>query len=128
MDYDRYTLKAQEAIQDASAEARKRDHSQVDLEHLLIALLEQEEGVAPALIDRIGADRGAIEAAAEAALAMKAKVFGETAQLYLSPYASKALVKAEAEAAALKDEFVAAEHILLGIVSSEVDIAQELRG
>jgi len=127
MDYDRYTLKAQEAIQDASAEARKRDHSQVDLEHLLVALLQQEEGVVPALIDRVGADRGAIEAEAEASLGRKPKVFGETAQLYLSPYASKALAKAEAEAAALKDEFVAAEHILLGIVSGEGEIAERLR-
>jgi ATP-dependent Clp protease ATP-binding subunit ClpB len=127
MDYDRYTLKAQEAIQDASAEARKRDHSQVDLEHLLLALLEQEEGVVPALAERIGVDRGAIEAEAEASLAAKPKVFGETAQLYLSPYASKALAKAEAEAAALKDEFVAAEHILLGIVSSEGEMAERLR-
>jgi ATP-dependent Clp protease ATP-binding subunit ClpB len=127
MDYDRYTLKAQEAIQDASAEARKRDHSQVDVEHLLLALLEQEEGVVPALIDRIGADRNAIGAELEAGLAKKPKVFGETAQLYLSPYASKALVKAEAEAAALKDEFVASEHIFLGIITGEGETAERLR-
>ena len=119
MDYDRYTLKAQEAIQDSSAEARRRDHSQVDLEHLLLALLRQEEGVVPALLDRIGADRGAIEAETEAALAKMPKVFGEGSQLYLSPYASTAVAKAEAEAAALKDEYVAAEHILLGIVAGE---------
>jgi ATP-dependent Clp protease ATP-binding subunit ClpB len=127
MDYDRYTLKAQEAIQDASAEARKRDHSQVDLEHLLIALLRQEEGVVPALIERIGVDRGALEAEVEAALANKPKVFGESSQLYLSPYASTAVAKAEAEAAALKDEYVAAEHILLGIVAGDGETAERLR-
>jgi ATP-dependent Clp protease ATP-binding subunit ClpB len=96
MDYDRYTLKAQEAIQAASAEARKRDHSQVDLEHLVLALLEQEEGVVPALAERIGVDRAALEAKIEALLAKKPKVFGEGSQLYLSPYASTALAKAEA--------------------------------
>jgi ATP-dependent Clp protease ATP-binding subunit ClpB len=127
MDYDRYTLKAQEAIQDASAEARKRDHSQVDLEHLLIALLKQEEGVVPALIERIGVDRGALEAETEAALAKKPKVFGEGSQLYLSPYASTAVAKAEAEAAVLKDEYVAAEHILLGIVAGDGEVAERLR-
>ncbi len=127
MDYDRYTLKAQEAIQDASAEARKRDHSQVDLEHLLFALLGQEEGVVPALVERIGLDRGALEAEVEAALAKKPKVFGEGSQLYLSPYASTAIAKAEAEAAALKDEYVAAEHIFLGIVTGEGPLAEGLR-
>ncbi len=127
MDYDRYTLKAQEAIQDASGEARKRDHSQVDVEHLLLALLRQDEGVVPALIDRVGADRGAIEAATESLLSEKPKVFGETSQLYLSPYASTAIAKAEAEAAALKDEYVAAEHLLLGIVEGEGPVAEMLR-
>jgi ATP-dependent Clp protease ATP-binding subunit ClpB len=127
MDYDRYTLKAQEAIQDASAEARKRDHSQVDNEHLLLALLAQEEGVVPALIERIGVDRASLEAELEAALAAKPKVFGEGSQLYLSPYASIAVAKAEAEAAALKDEYVAAEHLLLGIIAGEGSLAESLR-
>jgi ATP-dependent Clp protease ATP-binding subunit ClpB len=127
MDYDKYTLKAQEAIQDASAEARKRDHSQVEPEHLLLALLGQDEGVASALAERIGVDRGALEADLEALLAKKPKVFGEGSQLYLSPYASTAIAKAEAEAAALKDEYVAAEHIFLGIAEGEGPVADLLR-
>ncbi|HTX72916.1 MAG TPA: ATP-dependent chaperone ClpB [Rectinemataceae bacterium] len=127
MDYDHYTLKAQEAIQDASGEARKRDHSQVDVEHLLLALLRQEEGVVPALVDRVGIDRGALEAETETLLSGKPKVFGETSQLYLSPYASKAIAKAEAEAGALKDEYVAAEHLLLGIVDGEGPVSEMLR-
>ncbi|MBL8966074.1 MAG: ATP-dependent chaperone ClpB [Spirochaetaceae bacterium] len=127
MDYDKYTLKAQEAVQDASGEARKRDHSQVELEHLLLALLRQEEGVVPALVDRVGADRGALEAELEAALAGKPKVFGEAAQVYLSPAASKVLAKAEAESAALKDEYVAAEHILLAMSAAEGPTGDSLR-
>ena len=127
MDYDKFTLKAQEAIQDASAEARKRDHSQVELEHLLFALLSQEEGVVPAVLDRIGVDRGAFEAEVEALLNRRPKVFGESSQLYLSPEASTAIAKAEVEASALKDEFVAAEHILLGMVAGEGDIPSLLR-
>ncbi len=127
MDYERYTLKAQEAIQDATGEARKRDQSQVEPEHLLLALLGQEEGVAPALLDRIGVDRGAVEKEAEALLARKPKVFGEAAQLYLSGGAAKALAKAEAEAEALKDEYVAAEHILLGLAQGEGEVGGLLR-
>ncbi|HRY54375.1 MAG TPA: ATP-dependent chaperone ClpB [Spirochaetia bacterium] len=127
MDYDRYTLKAQEAVQEASGEARKRDQGQVEPEHLLIALLRQEEGVVPALLDRIGADRGAVEREAEDLLARKPKVFGEAAQLYLSAGAAKALAKAEAEAEALKDEYVAAEHILLGLAQGEGEVAELLK-
>ncbi len=127
MDYDKFTLKAQEVIQDASGEARKLDHSQIELEHLLLALLRQEEGVAPALLDRIGVDRSRLEEELVAILARKPKVFGEAAQIYLSPAASKVLAKAEAEAEALKDEYVAAEHILFAIAAEEGPTGQLLR-
>jgi len=119
MNYEKFTLKAQEAVRDASALAQTRDNPNVEPEHLLYALLTQEEGVAPAIFDRIGADKATIEKGAEALVAKLPKAFGEAAQLYLSPAASKALAKAESEAAALKDEFVAAEHILLGILAGE---------
>ena len=119
MNYEKFTLKAQEAVRDASALAQTRDNPNVEPEHLLYALLTQEEGVAPAIFDRVGADKAAIEQGAEALVAKLPKAYGEAAQLYLSPAASKALAKAESEAAALKDEFVAAEHILLGIMAGE---------
>jgi len=119
MNYEKFTLKAQEAVRDASALAQTRDNPNVEPEHLLYALLTQEEGVAPAIFDRVGADKAAIEKGAEALVAKLPKAYGEAAQLYLSPAASKALAKAESEAAALKDEFVAAEHILLGIIAGE---------
>jgi ATP-dependent Clp protease ATP-binding subunit ClpB len=127
MDYDNYTIKAQDAIQAASSDARRRDQSQVDIEHLALALLDQEEGVVPALAQRIGVDVPSLKLELEALIAKKPKVFGESAQLYLSPYASTAIAKAEAESAALKDEYVAAEHLLLGIVEGEGDAAALLR-
>ena len=127
MNYEKFTLKAQEAVRDASALAQTRDNPNVEPEHLLYALLTQEEGVAPAIFDRVGADKAAIEKGAEALVAKLPKAYGEAAQLYLSPAASKALAKAESEAAALKDEFVAAEHILLGIVAGEGPAAALLK-
>ena len=127
MDYERFTLKAQEALQAASSEAQKRDHAQIDLEHLLYALLKQEEGVVPALIDRIGVDRPAFEGEVEALLDKKPKVYGEASQVYLSPASSHVLSKAEAEAAALKDEFIAAEHILLAMTQEEGPVSDLLK-
>ncbi|MBN1242279.1 MAG: ATP-dependent chaperone ClpB [Spirochaetales bacterium] len=119
MDYDRFTVKAREAVQDASGLARKNDHPQVDVEHLLVALLEQEDGVVPPLLDRVGVDRAGLSSRAAQAVAAKPKVYGESAQLYLSPAASKALSKAEAEAEAMKDDYVAAEHVLLALLMDE---------
>ncbi len=127
MNYDRFTLKAQEVIQAASGEARKRDHAQVDNEHILLALLRQGEGVVPALIDRIGVDRALLDKEAETLVYNKSKVYGDAAQLYLSPAASKTLAKAEAEAEALKDEYVASEHILLALVAGEGPASDLLR-
>jgi ATP-dependent Clp protease ATP-binding subunit ClpB len=119
MNYEQFTLKAQEAVRAASALAQRHDNPSVEIEHLLYALLVQEEGVVPALLDRIGVDRSHIEKATETLISKLAKSYGSASQLYLSGPASKALSKAEAEATALKDEFVASEHILLGILSVE---------
>ncbi len=119
MDYDKFTLKAQEVVQAAASNAQRRDHSQIDSEHLLHALLGQDDGVAPALIDRVGVDRRAMEAELELLLGKKPKVFGEAAQVYLSPAAAKVLAKAEVESGALHDEFVAAEHIFIALAEAE---------
>ncbi len=127
MNYEKFTLKAQEAVRDASALAQSRDNPNVEVEHLLYALLTQEEGVVPSLLDRIGADKATVEKGTENLLAKLPKAFGEAAQVYLSGAASKALAKAETESAALKDEYVAAEHILLGIIAVEGAAASLLK-
>ncbi|MDR1970573.1 MAG: ATP-dependent chaperone ClpB [Treponema sp.] len=118
MNYEKLTIKAQELLNEASAIAQRGDHSQVEVEHLLLAMLRQEGGIAAPLIAQIGADQGRIEAAAEALVSQVPKIYGEAAQLYFSSAASKVLAKAEEEAAALKDEFVSTEHILITIAES----------
>ena len=127
MNYEKFTLKAQEAVRDATALAQKHDNPNVEVEHLLYALLTQDEGVTSSLLDRIGADKAVVEKGAADLIAKLPKAYGEAAQLYLSGAASKVLAKAEAESAALKDEYVAAEHILLGIIAVEGAAASLLK-
>ncbi|MDR2184975.1 MAG: ATP-dependent chaperone ClpB [Treponema sp.] len=115
MDYEKFTIKAQEALNEATVIAQREDHAQVETEHILLALLRQEEGIVPPIIERIGGDTGGLTAAVEALTRANPKIYGEAAQLYFSSAAGKVLAKAEAEAASLKDEFVSTEHILIAI-------------
>ncbi|GHV89057.1 chaperone protein ClpB [Spirochaetia bacterium] len=127
MDYEKLTIKAQEALSAASAIAQKEDHSQVELEHILLAMLRQTDGIVTPIIEKIGADAAQLTGDAEALTAATPKVFGEAAQVYLSQGASKALAKAEGEAASLKDEFVSTEHILIAIAAGESRAAELLK-
>ncbi|MDR0290869.1 MAG: ATP-dependent chaperone ClpB, partial [Treponema sp.] len=119
MNLEKFTVKAQEALDAASAIARKEDHSQLETEHLLLALLRQQDGIVPPIIEKIGGDVSRLAADAESLLKALPKVYGEAAQLHFSSAAAKILAKAEAEAAALKDAFVSTEHILIAISAGE---------
>ncbi len=121
------TIKAQEALNDAAAIAQKEDHAQVETEHLLLALLRQEDGIVPPVIERIGADTAALTSNVEALVRQTPKVFGEAAQVYFSSYLSKIIAKSEKEAAALKDDFVSVEHILIAIAEGEGKAADLLK-
>ncbi|MDR0877306.1 MAG: ATP-dependent chaperone ClpB [Treponema sp.] len=127
MDYEKLTIKAQEALNAASAEAQKADHAQVEIEHVLLALLRQEDGIVTPIIERVGADAAKLTRDTEKLTAAVPKVFGEAAQLLFSSAASRVLAKAEAEAASLKDEFVSTEHILIAIAASEGKAADLLK-
>ena len=127
MNYDRFTIKAQEALNVASGIAQKEDHSQLEVAHLLLALLRQQDGIVPPIIDRIGGNTARLITDVEALLKQTPKVYGEAAQLHFSQGAQKTLAKAEAEAAALKDEFVSTEHILIAISAGEGDAAKLLQ-
>ncbi|MCA1950600.1 MAG: ATP-dependent chaperone ClpB [Treponema sp.] len=127
MNYDKLTIKAQEALQEASSLAQKNDQTQVELEHILLALVEQEGGIVAPIIEKIGADPELVSQEARKLVAAKPKVYGDAAQLYFSPAASKVLAKAETEAASLKDEFVSTEHILIAMTQAEGAAAELLR-
>ncbi len=127
MDYERFTLKAQEAIQVAHSVAQKADHAQLDLDDLLQALLDSEGTIVRPLLERLGIPLGDLEKELKDMFAKKPKVFGNAAQVYLSPASSKVLAKAEAEASALKDEYIAGEHMLLAMLADEGPVGMLLK-
>ncbi|MBP7478848.1 MAG: ATP-dependent chaperone ClpB [Spirochaetaceae bacterium] len=118
MNYDKFTLKAQDAIQAANSIAQQEDHSEIGTEHLLLALLEQEDGVVPPLIERIGVNLDRLKDQVEELLDTYPRVTGG-AQIHFSNEASKVIAKAEKETASLKDEYLSTEHILLAIAQSD---------
>jgi ATP-dependent Clp protease ATP-binding subunit ClpB len=127
VDYDKFTIKAQEALNEAAGIAQKNDHSQIDGEHLLLALLQQENGIVAPIIERIGGDVGRLSGDAEALIKNTPKIYGEAAQVFYSSALSKVLAKAEVEASSLKDEFVSTEHILIAMSAGEGKVADLLK-
>ena len=118
MNYDQFTLKAQDAIQEANSIAQQEDHSEIGTEHLLLALLEQEDGVIPPLVERIGLKVSTLIQQVEDLLATYPRITGN-AQISFSPEAQKIIAKAEKEVSALKDEYLSTEHLFLAIAQSD---------
>jgi ATP-dependent Clp protease ATP-binding subunit ClpB len=127
MNLDKYTVKARDAIQEASSIAQRRDHAQVETDHILYALLSQEGGVIPPLVERIGVTPAQLLDELESRLERKPRVQGESAQLYISPIAGKVLAKSEQEASNLKDEYVSTEHVLLAMSQTDDATGELLR-
>jgi ATP-dependent Clp protease ATP-binding subunit ClpB len=127
MRFDKYTIKAQEAVQAAESVAHRYNHPTLDPEHLLSALLEQRDGVVPPLLSALGAQAGTLSGELEKILASKPKAYGDGAQVSLSPALNKALHGAEGEADQLKDEFVSTEHLLLALGETPGEARELLR-
>src|SRR3981081_3110367 len=123
--FDKLTLKAQEAVQSAQEIAARHDHQQVEPLHLLAALVEQQDGIVPPLLSRLGIRPETLAGEIEAAFARFPKVTG-VAQQQLSQASNKVLEGAFVEAEQFKDEYVSAEHILLAISTIRKDPAAEL--
>jgi len=117
-DPNRLTQKAGEAIETARREAVRRSEQQITPSHLLLALVRQPEGVVARILQKMGADTGALVAALERDLTTLPKVTG-AAQQYPSPELGAILEGAGREAERLKDEFVSTEHLLLALADPE---------
>lgn len=125
MDYEHFTLKTQDALQDASALAQKNDHSEIGLEHLLSALLNQKDGIVVPIIERVGVNVQSLQKQVDELLAEYPKVTGN-AQMTLSNDAQKVLAKAENEMSKLKDQYLSCEHILLSMTKSDSRVGELL--
>ena len=115
MRFDRFTLKAQEAVQASQEIANKYNHQAIEPEHVLIALLDQEGGIVPSILQKLGTDPGTVYQQVEAELEKMPKQYGVTAQGYVSPNLKKVFDNAWNEAQRLKDEYLSTEHLLLAI-------------
>jgi ATP-dependent Clp protease ATP-binding subunit ClpB len=123
--FDKFTLKAQEAIQSAQDIAARHDHQQIEPLHILGALVAQQDGVVPPLLARLGVRPDTLANDIEARLARIPKVTGAVQQ-QMSPAANKVLEGSFVEAEQFKDEYVSTEHILLAISTIRKDDAAEL--
>ena len=116
MNINKYTEKAQEAVLGAQQLAESMNHSQIEPEHLLVALVEQPEGVVPQVLRKMAADPADIAGAARDLLAKMSQAFGGS-QPSMSPRLKLVTDLAQAEADRLKDEYVSTEHLFIAIAS-----------
>ena len=126
MNYENFTIKTQEALQEATSIANKNDNSEVGTAHMLQALLEQQDGLISPIVERIGVPSVTLLKQVRDLIASQPKVSG-AAQVYLSNSMQKVLAKAENEMNALKDQFLSTEHILLSMSEADDSTGDLLR-
>jgi ATP-dependent Clp protease ATP-binding subunit ClpC len=115
MRQEKFTEQAQEALALSQQLVREYKHNQWDVEHVLLALLQQEKGLVGDIIKELGASAESLKEQVAAALEKIPKVTFETPQIYATPRVAKLLETANAEATRLKDEFVGTEHLLIAM-------------
>jgi len=125
MKLDKFTLKAQEALQDAQSIARRRDHQQVDVEHVLLALVDQPEGIVPPVLQKIGANVDLLRSRLEEELKKIPSVQG--GETYIAQRLAKALDRAEDIAKTLGDEYTSTEHMLASFADEKRGAGDVLR-
>src|SRR4026208_1248729 len=117
MRLDKFTLRGQEAIQSAIELAERNQHQQVEPEHLLVAMLEQPEGIVRPVLGKLGANVAVILNDTQAAVARFPRVQG--GQQYFSPRLSQIFTASQQQADKMQDEFISTEHLLLAIVDEK---------
>src|SRR5690348_15515067 len=119
MDINRFTEKLQEAIRSAQSKAVRYGNQQVDVEHLVAALLEQESGLASSMLAKAGVNVESLTRQIETELERLPKVSGPSGgpdQVYVTGRLNRLLTTAEDEAQKLKDEYISVEHVLLAAI------------
>jgi ATP-dependent Clp protease ATP-binding subunit ClpB len=119
MRLDKLTTKTQEALQQAQALAERRGHQELLPEHLLSTLLTQEQGVASALLRKLGVDPALVQQRVDAALDEQPQVRGAAADLYMGRRLKTLLEDADRQSKEFKDEYVSSEHVLLALLTKD---------
>jgi len=114
---ERFTEQAREMLSASQELVRRYRHSQWDVEHILLALLEQESGLTNEILQKLGVDIGAVKKRLHTSLDSAPKMAYEAEQIYATPRIARLLDNANREADRLKDDFVATEHLLIAIVA-----------
>ncbi|MBO4403872.1 MAG: ATP-dependent chaperone ClpB [Treponema sp.] len=126
MNYDRMTLKLQEAVQEANSIAARNDHGEIGTVHFLLALLKQKDGFVPEIVGRTGAKLSLLTDRAEALLKEYPVVQGNN-NIAFSSSLGKAFAKAESEMENLKDSYLSTEHVLLALTEAQDKTGSLLR-
>ncbi|GAI21095.1 unnamed protein product, partial [marine sediment metagenome] len=129
MRFDRFTERAQEAAQRAAEIIQRYGHNQIDTEHILLALIEQPQGVVPQILEILKVDANEITERLDYILRTtpKANIFGGGAgQIFITPRVKRIIDLANEEANRLKDEYISTEHIFLAILSERSTPAAKL--
>ena len=125
---DQFTEQAQEVLHNSQELVRRYSHSQWDVEHILLALFELENGIPGEILAEIGVQVDALKAQLDRALEAAPKVANSATQIYATPRAARLLEDAKNEAERLKDDFIGAEHLFIAaVMQSQGDAAQVLK-
>ena len=116
MRLEKFTIKAQEAIQEAVSLAKGLNHQQADNEHLLLALLKQEESIIAELLAGSGLNTASLTREIESDLKGRSKIYAKNQEVYFSARMNNLLPNAEKEAEQLGDEYVSVEHLFLAML------------
>ena len=127
MDMNQFTEKAQQALAGAQKLAARFNHQQIDVEHALLSLLDQEKGLTPAILEKAGVSADAVTIKIQRELEKQPKVTGTNAEPRLTQRLIKLIDAAEGEAKKLKDEYVSVEHLLLAMTEDTGTAGKTLR-
>lgn len=129
MNFEQFTEKAKEVISLAQDILMEYHHNQLDVEHLLLALVKQPEGITAQILERCQANPQTIQKEVENSLEKRPSVYfqsGSEAQIYITPRAKSVLDNAAEEAKRLKDSYVGVEHLLIAVTKEESGVSQRI--
>ncbi len=126
MRLDKFTIKAQEALQSAQTLATEEQNPELDVEHLLLCLIEQPDGIVTPILQKLGVDIQGVTSSLQEVIQKSPKVQGVNTELHISVALQSVLEMAQKQATSLKDEYVSTEHLLISCAETKQSDAGKL--